>query len=163
MRFLGVDYGSRNIGVAVSDELGIGARGVTTLRDLPADEAIDRIADLAEQLSVAAVVVGVPLGAAGEVGDAARAGSARPSAREARLRGYRRHDRHGISTRREGFRSRAFRQRLCQASSRRATQRDLQGRDGAHPRDAGWVEEVGFSAGIVRTVRRRQRSDTLRA
>ena len=72
MRVLGVDYGTKNIGVAVSDELGLGARGVTTLRRLTDADAVARLAELAAELAAEAVVVGVPLGADGGEGDAAR-------------------------------------------------------------------------------------------
>jgi putative holliday junction resolvase len=72
MRLLGVDYGKRNIGIAVSDGLGIGARGVTTLRDLPEATAIARIADLSTELEAEGVVVGLPVLADGSAGDAAQ-------------------------------------------------------------------------------------------
>jgi putative Holliday junction resolvase len=72
MRLLGVDYGRRNIGIAVSDGLGIGARGVTTLRDLPERAAADRIAGLAHELEAEGIVVGLPVGADGSAGEAAR-------------------------------------------------------------------------------------------
>lgn len=71
MRALGVDYGTRRIGVAVSDELGLGARGVTTLCDLRDRDAIGRLADLARELGVEAIVVGLPVRADGSAGDAA--------------------------------------------------------------------------------------------
>ncbi len=72
MRLLGVDYGKRNIGIAVSDGLGIGARGVTTLRDLPEAAAVARIAGLSTELEAEGVVVGLPLLADGSAGDAAQ-------------------------------------------------------------------------------------------
>jgi putative Holliday junction resolvase len=72
MRLLGVDYGKRNIGIAVSDGLGIGARGVTTLRDLPEAAAIERITKLAAELEAEGVVVGLPVLSDGSEGDAAR-------------------------------------------------------------------------------------------
>jgi putative holliday junction resolvase len=72
MRILGIDYGTRNIGVAVSDELGIGARGVTTLRDVRDEIAVERLAGLVAEWEAGAVVVGLPLRADGSSGDAAR-------------------------------------------------------------------------------------------
>lgn len=71
MRTLGIDYGTRRIGVAVSDELGLGARGVTTLRALSDREAAGRIAALAAELGVETVVVGLPVRADGSSGEAA--------------------------------------------------------------------------------------------
>jgi len=72
MRLLGVDYGKRNIGIAVSDGLGIGARGVTTLRDLPEASAIESISGLASDLDAEGIVVGLPVREDGSEGDAAR-------------------------------------------------------------------------------------------
>lgn len=72
MRVLGVDYGTRNIGVAVSDALGLGARGVTTLRDMRAEDAVAALVGLASELEVEAVVVGLPLDEAGGDNDASR-------------------------------------------------------------------------------------------
>jgi putative Holliday junction resolvase len=71
MRTLAVDYGTRRIGVAVSDALGITARGVTTLRGLGERGAVERVAALAGELDAEAVVVGLPVRADGSVGDAA--------------------------------------------------------------------------------------------
>jgi putative Holliday junction resolvase len=71
MRTLAVDYGTRKIGVAVSDALGITARGVETLRGLGERAAVERVARLAADLDVEAVVVGLPVRADGSVGDAA--------------------------------------------------------------------------------------------
>ena len=71
MRTLAVDYGTRRIGVAVSDALGLTARGVTTLRGLGDRAAVDRVSELAAELEAEAIVVGLPLRADGSVGDAA--------------------------------------------------------------------------------------------
>ena len=71
MRVLGVDYGTKNIGIAVSDALGIGARGVETLRGLADQSAIERLTALIGELQVDVVVVGLPVGEDGTEGDAA--------------------------------------------------------------------------------------------
>jgi putative Holliday junction resolvase len=71
MRILALDYGTRRIGVAVSDALGLTARGVTTLRGLGDRAAVDRVVELAAELDAEAFVVGLPLRADGSVGDAA--------------------------------------------------------------------------------------------
>jgi putative Holliday junction resolvase len=71
MRAIGVDYGTRKIGVAVSDGLGLGARGVTTLRGLDDRHVAARIAELAGELEAEAIVVGLPLRADGSKGGAA--------------------------------------------------------------------------------------------
>lgn len=66
-RFLGLDVGSKRIGVAVSDELGITAQPVLTLvRRRSAREDVRSLARLARRFSVAAIVVGNPLHLSGE-------------------------------------------------------------------------------------------------
>lgn len=67
MRILALDVGTKTIGVAISDELGITANGVTTVmrKDLVYD--IAEIKKLAEELKPQEVVVGVPYGLEGEV------------------------------------------------------------------------------------------------
>ena len=67
-RLLALDVGDRRIGVAVSDELGVTAQGVTTLhrRSWAADLA--EIARLVESWEAEAIVVGLPLTLDGTVG-----------------------------------------------------------------------------------------------
>lgn len=71
MRTLAVDYGTRRIGVAVSDALGITARTVTTLKGLTDRLAVERLVALATELEAEEIVVGLPVRADGTVGDAA--------------------------------------------------------------------------------------------
>lgn len=60
-RLLGLDIGSRRIGVAVSDELGLLASPVMTLYRKRLREDIRSIARLARRFSCSAIVVGDPL------------------------------------------------------------------------------------------------------
>jgi putative pre-16S rRNA nuclease len=66
-RFLALDVGSRRIGIAVSDELGITAQPVLTLlrRHNPRED-LRSIARLARRHSVVGIVVGNPLHLSGE-------------------------------------------------------------------------------------------------
>jgi len=61
-RKMGIDYGTVRIGVAVSDPLGITARGIETIRwnGRDMDWAVARIAELCREYMVDAVVVGLP-------------------------------------------------------------------------------------------------------
>ncbi|MDR1766686.1 MAG: Holliday junction resolvase RuvX [Lachnospiraceae bacterium] len=64
MRLLGLDYGSKTVGVAVSDELGLTAQGVETiLRDAENKlrRTYQRLEALAAELHVGQIVVGYPL------------------------------------------------------------------------------------------------------
>jgi putative Holliday junction resolvase len=65
-RFLGLDVGSRRIGVAVSDELGLTAQPVLTL-ERRHNRREDLRSRLARRFAVAGIVVGNPLHLSGEV------------------------------------------------------------------------------------------------
>jgi len=67
-RFLALDIGSKRIGVAVSDELGLTAQPVLTLeRRRHPREDLRSLARLCRRYEVAGVVVGNPLNSEGEV------------------------------------------------------------------------------------------------
>ena len=71
MRVLAIDLGSKRIGTAVSDALGLSARPVETIRRSSTERDIARLQALAAELDAEAVVVGLPLRMDGTVGDAA--------------------------------------------------------------------------------------------
>ena len=71
MRVLGIDLGTKNIGTAVSDALGMTVRPVETIRRSADGRDIARLKFLVEELEAEAVVVGLPLRLDGTVGDAA--------------------------------------------------------------------------------------------
>lgn len=62
MKYLGLDLGSRTLGVAISDELGILARAYNTLRFHEDDyeKAIQYTLDVCEKEKVQTVVLGLP-------------------------------------------------------------------------------------------------------
>lgn len=60
VRILGLDIGSKRIGMAVSDELGLTAQGLQTVECKTPERDVNRIAQIAEQYGVAEIVVGVP-------------------------------------------------------------------------------------------------------
>lgn len=71
-RYLGLDVGSRRIGVAVSDELGVTAQPVLTLeRRRSRREDLRSLARLCRRFGVAGIVVGNPLHLSGESGERA--------------------------------------------------------------------------------------------
>jgi putative Holliday junction resolvase len=71
MRVLAVDLGTKNIGTAISDELGISVRPVETVRRRGLRQDIARLKFLVDDLGALAVVVGLPLRMDGTVGEAA--------------------------------------------------------------------------------------------
>ena len=61
MRILGLDYGSRRIGVAICDELGMTAQGVTTISRRNREADLGAIDDLVRRHAVERIVIGYPL------------------------------------------------------------------------------------------------------
>jgi putative Holliday junction resolvase len=72
-RVLGLDVGSRRLGVAVSDPTGTVASPLATLARRTPDEDARALAGLAAEHEAAVVVVGLPVTLAGREGPAARA------------------------------------------------------------------------------------------
>ena len=64
-RILGIDFGLRRIGLAVSDALGITAQGLPTLQRTALRKDIEHIRAVTEEYSVQKVLVGNPIGGAG--------------------------------------------------------------------------------------------------
>ncbi|HZR55331.1 MAG TPA: Holliday junction resolvase RuvX [Terriglobales bacterium] len=60
-RVLGLDVGSRTIGIAVSDPLGITAQGLDTIRRKNKRTDFGRLAELIQHYQIAEIVVGYPL------------------------------------------------------------------------------------------------------
>ena len=73
MRILAIDYGSKGIGIAISDELQMMARPLTTIRRerMKMSEIYDRISSLVQENQAGELVVGMPLNMDGSRGDAA--------------------------------------------------------------------------------------------
>ncbi|MCD4813691.1 Holliday junction resolvase RuvX [bacterium] len=69
-RILGLDYGVRRIGVAISDPLGITSQPLATLRNRK-DKVMEEIAAIIQEKQVATVVVGLPKHMSGQEGTAA--------------------------------------------------------------------------------------------
>jgi putative Holliday junction resolvase len=68
MRIMGLDIGSHTIGVAISDELGITAQGLKTLRRKSMDEDFKEIAGIIRQFEIEKIVVGLPKNMDGTLG-----------------------------------------------------------------------------------------------
>ncbi|WLR49954.1 Holliday junction resolvase RuvX [Bacillus tianshenii] len=72
MRVLGLDVGTKTIGVAVSDEMGWTAQGIETIKvdmhDEMRETGIERIRELIEQYNVDTIVVGLPKNMNGTIG-----------------------------------------------------------------------------------------------
>ena len=74
-RVLALDYGSRTVGVAVSDPLGVAAHSVETIirdRESALRRTFSRIEELIREYLPEYIVVGLPLHMNGEAGERAR-------------------------------------------------------------------------------------------
>jgi|SRR5215469_3256977 len=67
-RILALDFGSRNIGLAVSDELGLTAQGLPTYRRSNKKNDFDHLRRLVRQYAVVEIVMGLPLRMSGDEG-----------------------------------------------------------------------------------------------
>ncbi|MFH1877908.1 MAG: Holliday junction resolvase RuvX [Candidatus Omnitrophota bacterium] len=71
MRVMGIDLGSKRIGIAVSDETGILSQGKEVIADKSEKDAIARIKQLVEELDIKEIVVGFPVNMNGTIGEKA--------------------------------------------------------------------------------------------
>lgn len=74
MRILGLDLGSRTLGIAISDALGIIATGVETYRfdDERYDLALNRVLEIVKEKKVGKIVLGYPKHMNGDIGEKAK-------------------------------------------------------------------------------------------
>ncbi|MFH1995777.1 MAG: Holliday junction resolvase RuvX [Candidatus Omnitrophota bacterium] len=72
MRILGLDIGTKRIGVAVSDELLITAQGVDVIERKSWEQDIARVFSHVESYGAAEIVVGLPLNMNGSMGDSTK-------------------------------------------------------------------------------------------
>ena len=67
-RILAIDYGSRRIGLAVTDDLGLTAQGLPTLHRTNKRNDFDHLRRTIKQRKVMEIVVGLPLRMSGDTG-----------------------------------------------------------------------------------------------
>lgn len=72
MKYLALDVGERRVGVAISDEMGLAASPLLTLRRASKAEDFERLAHLVREQGARGVVVGHPLNRDGSAGAQAR-------------------------------------------------------------------------------------------
>jgi putative holliday junction resolvase len=70
-RYLGIDFGTKRIGVAVSDELGLTAQPLPTLEPSTDEAAVRAIRGLMDQYGVLEIVMGLPKNMNGTLGPSA--------------------------------------------------------------------------------------------
>ena len=60
MRILGIDYGEKRIGLAISDPLGLTAQGLPTVERVGSKDYLQKLADVIKEKDVSRIVVGLP-------------------------------------------------------------------------------------------------------
>ena len=73
MRIMGIDYGEKRIGVAISDPLGITAQGLPTIERTHIQEDIQKILNIIREKEVIEIVVGLPKHMDNSLGEKAKA------------------------------------------------------------------------------------------
>ncbi|WP_453994786.1 Holliday junction resolvase RuvX [Bacillus nitroreducens] len=70
MRILGLDVGSKTVGVAVSDEMGWTAQGIETIKinEERQQFGLERLGEIIKQYEVESVVIGLPKNMNGTIG-----------------------------------------------------------------------------------------------
>ena len=68
---MGLDVGTRTIGIAISDELGLTAQGLRTLKRKSMEDDLREIAAIIGQFGIDAIVVGLPKNMDGTLGEQA--------------------------------------------------------------------------------------------
>ena len=74
MRIMGLDYGSKTVGVAVSDPLGLTAQGIEIVRrksETKLRQTLARIEEIAQEYSVEKIVLGFPKHMNNDIGERA--------------------------------------------------------------------------------------------
>ncbi len=70
-RILGIDPGSRTLGIAVSDELHLSAHGLPSIPAHPAAKALEAVKKLITDYNIYEIVVGLPVNMDGTMGPSA--------------------------------------------------------------------------------------------
>jgi len=72
MRYLGIDYGTVRIGIALSDPSAIIATPLTTVKAKPDKNAIAEITRICDEKKVEQIIIGLPLHMNGDEGESAK-------------------------------------------------------------------------------------------
>jgi putative Holliday junction resolvase len=72
MRILGIDFGEKRVGVAISDPLGFTAQGLETLHPKGKKDLLARLGELCRAHDVGEIVIGLPVNMNGSQGPKAK-------------------------------------------------------------------------------------------
>jgi putative Holliday junction resolvase len=68
MRIMGIDYGDKRVGIALSDPLGLMAQGLKTLPNKVYDKMLESIFQIIKEYDVNLIVLGLPKNMNGTIG-----------------------------------------------------------------------------------------------
>lgn len=71
-RVLGIDYGKKRLGIAISDPMGIIAQPLPTIEYKSLPEAFEQIKSILNEYDIKEIVIGIPYNLKGEIGAASR-------------------------------------------------------------------------------------------
>ena len=72
MRILGIDFGEKRIGLALSDPLGFTAQGIPTLLNTGKKQVLQQLAKICKEYDVTEAVLGLPVNMNGSFGPKAK-------------------------------------------------------------------------------------------
>ena len=72
MRILGIDFGEKRIGLAVSDLLGLTAQGLETIRYESREQFLNDLSKICDDQKVREIVIGLPVNMNGSMGPKAQ-------------------------------------------------------------------------------------------
>ena len=71
MRILGIDYGAKRVGLAISSPVGFIAQGLPTIERIDGMDYLEEIADVINEKEVNEIVIGLPKNMNGSIGEKA--------------------------------------------------------------------------------------------
>jgi putative holliday junction resolvase len=71
MRILGIDYGEKRVGLAISSPVGFIAQGLPTIERIDGTDYLEDLADVINEKEVDEIVVGLPKNMNGSIGEKA--------------------------------------------------------------------------------------------
>jgi putative Holliday junction resolvase len=71
MRILGIDYGEKRVGLAISSPVGFIAQGLPTIERVDGEDYLEELADVIQDKEVDEIVVGLPKNMNGSIGEIA--------------------------------------------------------------------------------------------
>ncbi len=72
MKYMGLDMGSKRIGIAVSDDFGWTAQPVATIHRKKKEDDFQKLMDLVDKYNITGIVVGLPKNMDGSIGKSAQ-------------------------------------------------------------------------------------------